>query len=146
MFESDFLTSADASRDAYRRLISLAAAILCESLPHSPYAGKTPAELAALISADFLPQEAGAAQIAEILRTVVANSISVNHPRTAAHLHCPPLLASLTAEVVIGALNQSMDSFDQAPIATIVEQKMIRWLCAHAGLPATADGTFTTGG
>ena len=47
---------------------------------------------------------------------------------------------------MISALNQSMDSFDQAPIATIVEQKMIRWLCAEAGLPATADGTFTTGG
>ena len=39
-----------------------------------------------------------------------------------------------------------MDSFDQAPIATIVEQKLVRWLCAQAGLPATADGTFTAGG
>jgi len=39
-----------------------------------------------------------------------------------------------------------MDSFDQAPIATVVEQKLIRWLCTEAGLPQTADGTFTTGG
>jgi L-2,4-diaminobutyrate decarboxylase len=39
-----------------------------------------------------------------------------------------------------------MDSFDQAPIASIVEKKMIRWLCSEVGLPATADGTFTTGG
>ncbi len=39
-----------------------------------------------------------------------------------------------------------MDSFDQAPIATVVEQKMIRWLTALVGLPATSDGTFTTGG
>ena len=39
-----------------------------------------------------------------------------------------------------------MDSFDQAPIATIVEQKLVRWLCAQAGLPASADGTFTAGG
>src|SRR6201998_2497166 len=146
MFEPDFLTSAHASRDAYRRLISQAAAILCESIPESPYAGKTPAELAGLISGDFLPQENGSEQLAEILRTVIANSISVSHPRTAAHLHCPPLVASLAAEVVISALNQAMDSFDQAPVATIVEQKMIRWLCAEAGLPETADGTFTTGG
>jgi len=146
MFESDFLTSAHASRDAYRRLISQAAAILCESLPESPYAGKTPAELADLISGGFLPQESASEQIAEILRTVIANSISVSHARTAAHLHCPPLVASLAAEVVISGLNQSMDSFDQAPIATVVEQKMIRWLCAEAGLPDTADGTFTTGG
>lgn len=146
MFESDFLTQADVSRDAYRRLLSQAAAILCESLPDSPYAGKSPAELADLISGNFLPEDPATAQIAEILRTVVANSISVSHPHTAAHLHCPPLLASLAAEVVISTLNQSMDSFDQAPIATIVEQKMVRWLCAQSGLPATADGTFTTGG
>jgi L-2,4-diaminobutyrate decarboxylase len=55
-------------------------------------------------------------------------------------------LAALVAEVVISALNQSMDSFDQAPIATVVEQKLIRWLCAQTGLPTTAGGTFTTGG
>jgi L-2,4-diaminobutyrate decarboxylase len=146
LFESEFLTPDPVSQDAYRLLISQAAAILCESLPDSPYAGKSPAELADLVSGDFLPPKAGSMRIAEILRTVVANSISVNHPRTAAHLHCPPLLASLAAEVVLSALNQSMDSFDQAPIATIVEQKMIRWLCAAAGLPPTADGTFTTGG
>lgn len=146
MFESYFLTADDVSRDAYRRLISQATAILCEGFPNSPYAGKTPAELADLISPDFLPEEPGTAQIGEILRTAVANSIAVTHPRTAAHLHCPPLLASLAAEVVISALNQSMDSFDQAPIATILEQNMIRWLCVQAGLPATADGTFTTGG
>ena len=146
MFESDFLTSADVSRDVCRRLISQAAAILCESLPPSPYAGKTPAALADLIPVDFLPREAGSSQIAEILRTVVTNSVSVSHPHTAAHLHCPPLLLSLAAEVVISSLNQSMDSFDQAPIATIVEQKMVRWLCAQAGLLTTANGTFTTGG
>jgi len=146
LFESDFLTSTDISRDAYRRLISQAAAILCETRPDLPYTGKSPAELADLISGDFLPQEADSSQIADIMCMVVANSISVSHPCTAAHLHCPPLLASLAAEVVISALNQSMDSFDQAPIATIVEQKMIRWLCTEAGLPPSADGTFTTGG
>jgi L-2,4-diaminobutyrate decarboxylase len=80
------------------------------------------------------------------LQIVVTNSVNVSHPSTAAHLHCPPLLAALAAEVVISALNQSMDSFDQAPIATLVEQRMIRWLCGEAGFPTTSDGTFTTGG
>ena len=80
------------------------------------------------------------------LRSVISNSVAVSDAGTIAHLHCPPLLASLAAEVVISALNQSMDSFDQAPIATIVEQKLAKWLCAQAGLPAIADGTFTAGG
>jgi hypothetical protein len=74
-------------------------------------------------------------QIAGMLRTVVSNSVAVNHPETMAHLHCPPLPGSLAAEVVISSLNQSMDSFDQAPIATVAEQKMIPWLSAEAGLP-----------
>src|SRR5581483_8589014 len=47
---------------------------------------------------------------------------------------------------VLSALNQSMDSFDQAPIATILEQKLIRFLCEEVGLPSRADGAMTTGG
>jgi len=148
LFESEFLLSTEDSKDAFRRLILKTAEIICESFPDRPYSGKSPSDLAHTITNDFLPQRAAPwEQVAETLRTVVANSVAVSHPYTAAHLHCPPLLSSLAAELVISALNQSMDSFDQAPISTVVEQKMTRWLCAQAGLPAaSADGTFTTGG
>ena len=147
MFKSDFLTIHEEANQQYQRLISQAAQIVSDSLPDRPYSGATPAALAALVGHDFLPAAASSPeQIATTLRTVVAQSIAVGHPNTAAHLHCPPLLAALAAEVVLSALNQSMDSFDQAPIATVVEQKLVRWLCVEAGLPASADGTFTTGG
>ena len=147
MFESEFLGSGQQNKDRYQRLIPRAAQIVCSSLPAGPYNGKNATELAALVSPDFLPEAASPPeQIADIVRVVVSNSVSVSHANTAAHLHCPPLLAALAAEVVISALNQSMDSFDQAPIATVIEQKLIRWLCAEADLPANADGTFTTGG
>jgi L-2,4-diaminobutyrate decarboxylase len=147
LFQADFLTSAEDSKSAYRRLLSQAAQLVCDALPDRPYSGKPPAVLEKLISVNFLPDTGSSTdQIANTLRNVIANSISVTHPHTAAHLHCPPLLAALAAEVVISALNQSMDSFDQAPIATVVEQKILRWLCSEATLPATADGTFTTGG
>lgn len=147
MFESEFLTPTQEGKDRYRRLLSEAARIVCQSLPEASYCGKNATALADLITTDFLPDSEGTSeQIAATLRSVVSNSVAVNHPHAAAHLHCPPLLAALAAEVVISALNQSMDSFDQAPIATVVEQKMIRWLSAEVGLPATSDGTFTTGG
>jgi L-2,4-diaminobutyrate decarboxylase len=147
LFESEFLTPTPEGKDLYHKLVSQAAQIVCTSLPEAPHSGKNAAALTDLIDANFLPDGASTSEeIAATLRTVVSNSVVVNHPRTAAHLHCPPLLAALAAEVVASALNQSMDSFDQAPIATVVEQKMTRWLCAHAGLPSTADGTFTTGG
>lgn len=147
LFESDFLTLADSSKDAYHRLILQVARIVCDSLPTRPYTGKSPSALSGLIPSDFLPDSEGSSeQIAETLRTVISNSVAVSHPFTAAHLHCPPLLAALAAEAVISVLNQSMDSFDQAPIATVAEQRVIRWLCTEAKLPGTSDGTFTTGG
>jgi L-2,4-diaminobutyrate decarboxylase len=147
VFESEFLTDTTAAKTLYQQLISRTAALVADSLPAQSYAGKTPAVLAGLIPSDFLPNiGCDPVQLDEILRTVVSNSVNVFHPHTAAHLHCPPLLAALSAEVVISALNQSMDSFDQAPIATVVEQKMLRWLCTEIGLPNTADGTFTAGG
>ena len=147
LFESEFLTRAAKSKSAYRQLVAKTARTICQSLPEQAYCGKSPSALAELIDADLLPKHPAASErLADLLSTVVSNSVSVTHPRTAAHLHCPPLLSALAAELVISALNQSMDSFDQAPIATIGEQKMIRWLCADARLPATADGTFTTGG
>jgi L-2,4-diaminobutyrate decarboxylase len=146
LFESDFLTTTEDSKDAYRQLIAQAVQVVNESWRDHPYSGRTPAALAEFLDSDFLPAAPGPERIADLWRTIVNDSIAVSHPHTAAHLHCPPLLASLAAEVVISALNQSMDSFDQAPIATIVEQKLVRWLCAQAGLSATAAGTFTTGG
>ena len=131
MFESEFLTSTEHSKDAYRRLIARAAQIVCESFPNQPYCGKSPAALADAVADDLLPQHPTSPEhITEMLGTIVANSVAVSNPYTVAHLHCPPLLTALAAEVVISALNQSMDSFDQAPIATVVEQKMIRWLCS----------------
>src|SRR5450432_328577 len=135
----------ESSKEQYQKLVSQVAQIICTALPDAPYVGHNASALADLVHADFLPEAAATPErIAATLRTIVSNSVNVNHPHTAAHLHCPPLLAALAAEVVTSALNQSMDSFDQAPIATIVEQKMIRWLCEQTGLPASADGTFTT--
>ena len=147
MFESEFLTSAPESKQSYRQLISRAAELVCECFPSRAYSGAGVSDSAALINSDFLPEHGlSPDQIAATFHSVISNSVAVSNVGTIAHLHCPPLLSSLAAEVVISALNQSMDSFDQAPIATIVEQKLVRWLCAQAGLPATADGTFTAGG
>jgi L-2,4-diaminobutyrate decarboxylase len=147
LFESEFLTSSNQSKQAYRQVIAQAVNSLCDLWPGRPFTGRNASALAQLVPTNFLPEDGSAIEdIVRILRDVIANSIVVSHPATAAHLHCPPLVASLAAEVVISALNQSMDSFDQAPIATVVEQKIIAWLCSEARLPAGSGGTFTTGG
>ena len=122
----------------------------------APYSGLEPAQLNELIKAMPIGK-APIAPLADIISNNVdligKNSIIVQHPHCIAHLHTPPLIPALAAETIISALNQSMDSWDQASSATYVEQKMTDWLCELFGYnleqSATsngADGVFTSGG
>jgi L-2,4-diaminobutyrate decarboxylase len=87
-----------------------------------------------------------AAVLKEIMQVVVENSIHVSHPTSIGHLHCPPLIPAITSELIIAALNQSMDSWDQSSAATYLEERMIKWIIQKLSLPDKADGTFTSGG
>jgi L-2,4-diaminobutyrate decarboxylase len=147
MSEGLFLTGRPEDRATYQRAIGQAAAMLADTLPQRPYSGESPAALADLLDGEICPAQGESLEaVLRRMETIIRHSIVVTHPCTAAHLHCPPLIPALAAEVVLSALNQSMDSFDQAPAATIVEQQLVHWLCRQAGLPAAADGVFTAGG
>jgi L-2,4-diaminobutyrate decarboxylase len=99
LFESDFLTLTEHGKDRYQQLVGQAVQIICASLPARPYHGKNATALSKLVNSDFLPETPGSLeQIVATLRMVVSNSVRVTHPNTAAHLHCPPLLAALAAE------------------------------------------------
>jgi L-2,4-diaminobutyrate decarboxylase len=67
-------------------------------------------------------------------------------PRCAGHLHCPPLAVAVAADLVASALNGSLDSWDQAPVATVLEVEVVAALAALAGFSAVAGGTVTSGG
>ncbi len=63
------------------------------------------------------------------------------------HLHSPALIESLSAEMIISAFNDSMDSWDQGPAATEVEVKVIKDLLKLFGFDSQkGDGAFTSGG
>lgn len=74
------------------------------------------------------------------------HALQVHHPLCSAHLHCPTTLASQLAEVLINVSNQSMDSWDQSPSATLFEEHIITQLRQHIGYPAGDAGIFTSGG
>ncbi len=91
----------------------------------------------------------------EALRTLV-HALSLGaadpaHPHCAAHLHTPPLALAVAADLAASALNQSMDSWDQAPAASVLEALVTRALAdeVYPG-PRTADtapdAVLTTGG
>ncbi|MFG6496489.1 aspartate aminotransferase family protein [Fictibacillus sp. UD] len=82
----------------------------------------------------------------DVLKKIVNNSIHVSHQTSMGHLHCPPLIPAIAAELIIGALNQSMDSWDQSSTATYLEERLIKWVSEKLTLPPMSDGTFTSGG
>jgi L-2,4-diaminobutyrate decarboxylase len=143
----EFLSTAPEALRAYERAISAAAAQLVRTLPDQAYSGAAPAELRSILHAPLLPDEGhGLERTLAAAASIIQHSIVVSNANVAAHLHCPPLIASLAAEVLLTALNQSMDSFDQAPSATIIEEQLTDWLCERAGLPSGSGGTCTSGG
>jgi L-2,4-diaminobutyrate decarboxylase len=93
----------------------------------------------------------------EALRTLVGTitegAADPADPLCAAHLHCPPLALSVAADLAASALNPSMDSWDQAPAASALEELVTAALAAEiypghpnrTGHPAP-DALLTTGG
>lgn len=86
------------------------------------------------------------AALDEIGRLYLDPAVYFHHPRYVAHLNCPVLTSAVAAESLAAVLNTSMDTWDQSTGATLIEQKLIAWTAARAGLPAGADGVFTSGG
>lgn len=82
----------------------------------------------------------------EVGERVLAHGIRPWDPLTVAHLHSPTLVTAAAAELAIGITNQSMDSYDQAPAATLVEDHLVGWLAATLGMPDGASGVLTAGG
>ncbi|MGG0477659.1 aspartate aminotransferase family protein [Priestia megaterium] len=82
----------------------------------------------------------------DVQAVVMDHSLHISHPGAMAHLHCPPIIPALAAEVLISALNQSMDSWDQSPAATYIEDQVIDELTQQIGYPSSASGAFTSGG
>lgn len=147
MFERYFFGNHQDSIASYHAWMHTLSEELVQSLPGRPCSGEPPVALADFLRTDLCPSTGRSLdELRQQLGVVIGNSVALWHPHTAAHLHTPVLLPALAAELVITALNQSMDSFDQAPAATVIEQAILEWLCREAGLPATAGGTFTAGG
>ncbi len=150
-FKKYFLNNDSTSISTYKNITATLADSITRQIAtqKQPYSGISPADLRDKIAdLELFPQEGS--PLNEVLATtqdlVLKHNISVYHPHCMAHLHCPTFIASLAAEMLISAFNQSMDSFDQAPAATMIEQVFCDELCKIYGFDSRADATFTGGG
>ena len=111
------------------------------------YTGGSIKELRSAIA--FHPSKEGMGLHKSLERMVelfLNKSLKVHHPNSLAHLHCPTMVTSQIAEVLINATNQSMDSWDQSPAGSLMEVQLIDWLRQKVGYGAGQAGVFTSGG
>ncbi|HEX9981682.1 MAG TPA: aminotransferase class I/II-fold pyridoxal phosphate-dependent enzyme [Thermoanaerobaculia bacterium] len=79
-------------------------------------------------------------------RLVVENSIQLHHPSYLGHQVCPPFAVSAIADLLISVMNQSTAVWEMSPVATVVENEIVRWMANLAGYPETSEGTAVSGG
>lgn len=113
-----------------------------------PFSGITPAALReAFAAVDLNEPLAGYEQVLEeVERLYSQHAIAFHLPNYIAHLNCPVVIPAVAAEVLITAINSSLDTWDQSAGGTLMEQRLIDWTCREAGLGKHADGVFTSGG
>ncbi|HEY6886141.1 MAG TPA: aminotransferase class V-fold PLP-dependent enzyme [Solirubrobacter sp.] len=145
----EFLTDDPASHAALRDAVSTTVDALVAALgvpgPRSPIPTEQLAATAAALD-PCPPDGAPLEQVLDDLQGVLDGSLRLGDPRTVAHLHPAPLIASVAGELAVGLTNQSMDAFDASPAATFVEDALVRWLAREHGLGDAGSGVMTMGG
>jgi L-2,4-diaminobutyrate decarboxylase len=136
--------------DGYTSGVWHASALLADRVKavRQPYSGATVAELQAEVDAVDLDRplfDTGAA-LHEVARLYLDNAVWFHEPTYVAHLNCPVAIPALSAEVLISAVNSSVDTWDQSATGTLIERRLIDWTAGRIGFGPDADGIFTSGG
>jgi len=107
----------------------------------------TPAGLAARFD-EPMPRDGQSIDsiIARVRSDVLPDCNHLYHPRYVGHQIAGPLPAAVWMESITAALNQSVAVFEMSPVATVLEHRVIAWMCQLAGLPTGSGGTLTSGG
>lgn len=147
---SIFLTHNQNDKSEYKKIIEEVSKAITEAfIDEKAYSGPTPQELQKLIHQDSIFPEKGLGWekvFESVKEKVLPNLLRTPSTDYMPHLHGPALTETLAAELIIAAFNQSMDSWDQAPVATEIEVEVINHLCKLYGYDTNADGVFTSGG
>ena len=145
-----FLTNSEETKTEYKQIMNQTVQAVADSFNASTaYSGPTPQELQALIkSKTILPEQGlGWQKVLEMTKEkILPNLLRTSSTDYMPHLHSSATLESIASEIIISTFNQSMDSWDQAPVATEIEVEVINHLCKLYGYDEKADGVFTSGG
>ena len=148
--ENILLSDSESSKEEYKKIMSQTVEAITASFDSDKaYTGPEPFDLKKIVKEDTILPEKGLGWEKTFSLTkekILPNLLHPSSPNYMPHLHSPCTLESLSSEAIISAFNQSMDSWDQAPVATEIEVEVIRHLCALYGYSEGSDGIFTSGG
>lgn len=83
--------------------------------------------------------------VSRLRSDILPDSNNLWHPRYLGHQIAGPLPAAVWMESLTAALNQSIAVFEMSPVGTVLEHRVISWMCELVGFPR-GGGTFTSGG
>jgi L-2,4-diaminobutyrate decarboxylase len=84
--------------------------------------------------------------LAEVASWLVPGAIHTRHPYAMAHMEPPPATISVLADLIIGAMNQCAFIWEEAPVASALEEESVTWLCKALGYGRDSGGILTSGG
>lgn len=132
-----FLTSENQSKEEYKKIITQTAEAIANAFADDrAYSGPTPDELKKIIAQDtILPKKGlGFEKVFELTKEkILPNLLRTPSSDYMAHLHGPSLIENISSELIISTFNQSMDSWDQSPVATEIELEVTKHLCKEHG-------------
>jgi aromatic-L-amino-acid decarboxylase len=107
----------------------------------------TPAELEELFN-EPLPVEGISAEeiFATLTRDLIPHAMNIPSPRYYGLFNPTPLPVAVWTDAVASALNQNGAAWRNSPSASVVEARVLRWLCRLVGYDDEAFGTLTSGG
>jgi glutamate/tyrosine decarboxylase-like PLP-dependent enzyme len=82
----------------------------------------------------------------EFRRRVAPHQLNAYHPRSLSYFTPPPLTMSVVGELLAQVTQQGVDVWHAGPLATFVEEEVVRWLCDLVGYDEASFGLLTSGG
>ncbi len=106
---------------------------------------KSPAELESIIPLNIEEEGVDESTLAQLMTNYLKYSVNTANRQFNNQLFSGLNLPAFVADVLVSLNNTSMYTYEVAPVATLIELELIRWMNGFTGF-VDGDGTFLTGG
>lgn len=107
----------------------------------------SPAEMEKMFDEPLPVEGASAGEILHrFTRDVLPHAMNIPSPRYYGLFNPTPLPLAVWADALASAINQNGAAWRNSPSASVIEARVLRWLCDLIGYPEESFGTLTSGG